>query len=53
MTRTWQVQTAKAHFSAFLEASRTQGPRLVTECGVPAAVFVPFQQWRKTKLLTK
>ena len=53
MTRTWQMQTAKARFSEFLEASLAEGPRLVTKRGVPAAVLVPFEQWRKMELLAK
>ena len=34
MSRTWQVQTAKARFSEFLEASLRDGPQVVTKRGV-------------------
>ena len=38
--RTWQVQDAKARFSEFLEASRKDGPQIVTRRGIEAAVLV-------------
>jgi len=43
----WPVQGAKARFSAFLEASLKEGPQVVTERGVEAAVLVPVDQWRR------
>lgn len=45
--RTWQVQDAKARFSAFLEASLKEGPQVVTKRGVEAAVLVPVEAWRR------
>ncbi len=45
--RTWQVQEAKARFSAFLEASVKEGPQVVTRRGVEAAVLVPVEEWRR------
>jgi len=45
--RTWQVQEAKARFSALLEASLKEGPQLVTRRGVEAAVLVPVKMWRR------
>ncbi len=45
--RTWQVQDAKARFSAFLEASLKDGPQLVTKRGIEAAVLIPVDQWRR------
>ena len=47
MTGTWQVQEAKARFSAFLSASLTQGPQVVTRRGVETAVLVPIAEWRR------
>ena len=45
--RTWPVQDAKARFSEFLEASRKEGPQIVTRRGVEAAVLVPIEEWRR------
>jgi antitoxin Phd len=45
--RTWQVQDAKARFSALLEASLKEGPQVVTKRGVEAAVLVPIDEWRR------
>jgi prevent-host-death family protein len=45
--RTWQVQEAKARFSALLEASLKEGPQVVTRRGVEAAVLVPVKMWRR------
>ena len=47
MAKIWQVQEAKARFSAFLDASLKEGPQMVTRRGVETAVLVPIQQWRK------
>lgn len=44
--KTWPVQDAKARFSAFLKASLTEGPQIVTMRGVEAAVLMPVQEWR-------
>ncbi len=44
MTRTWQVQDAKARFSELLETSLAEGPQVVTKRGVEAAVLVPIEQ---------
>ena len=40
MSRTWQVQDAKARFSELLETSLAEGPQIVTKRGVEAAVLV-------------
>ena len=53
MSKTWQVQYAKARFSEFLEASIREGPQIVTRRGVEAAVLVPIKQWRRLEKLTK
>ena len=47
MSRTWQVQDAKARFSKLLETSLTEGPQIVTKRGVEAAVLVPIDEWRR------
>ena len=53
MSRTWQVQEAKARFSAFLEASATEGPQIVTRRGVEAAVLLPIEQWRRLRKIAQ
>ena len=45
--RGWPVQDAKARFSELLEASLNEGPQIVTQQGVEAAVLVPIEQWRR------
>lgn len=47
MSKTWQVQEAKARFGELLEASLKEGPQIVTERGVETAVLIPIAQWRK------
>ncbi len=49
MSKTWQVQEAKARFSEFLEASVSQGPQIVTKRGVETAVLLPIEQWRRLR----
>ena len=44
--RRWQLQDAKAKFSAFLNASLTEGPQVVTKRGLEAAVLVRIDHWR-------
>jgi len=46
---TWQVQDAKARFSAFLNATLEEGPQIVTRRGVEQAVLVPVEEWRRLK----
>ena len=53
MSKTWQVQEAKARFSALLETSLAEGPQIVTKRGVAAAVLVPIDQWRRLEQMTK
>lgn len=53
MSRVWQVQTAKARFSEFLEASLTEGPQIVTKRGVETAVLIPIDQWRRLENVTR
>ncbi|MDE2733770.1 MAG: type II toxin-antitoxin system Phd/YefM family antitoxin [Gemmatimonadota bacterium] len=47
MSKTWQVQEAKARFGELLEASLKEGPQIVTKHGAEAAVLVPIAQWRR------
>jgi len=51
MTRTWQIQDAKARFSEFVDASLTHGPQIVTRRGQETAVLVPIAQWRRLEKL--
>ena len=53
MSKTWQVQEAKARFGELLEASLKEGPQKVTQRGVEAAVLVPIAQWRKLEKRTE
>jgi prevent-host-death family protein len=43
----WSVQDAKARFSELLEASRKEGPQIVTKRGIETAVVVPIEEWRR------
>ena len=47
LSNTWQVQDAKARFSAMLEKTLSEGPQIVTKRGVETAVLVPIEQWRR------
>ena len=47
MSRTWQVQEAKARFSELIEATLRDGPQVVTRRGVETAVVIPIEQWRQ------
>ena len=49
MSKTWQVQDAKARFSELLETSLSEGPQIVTKRGVEAAVLVSIDEWRRLK----
>ena len=53
MSNSWQVQEAKARFSAMLEKTLTEGPQVVTKRGVEAAVLVPIEQWRRLERLSR
>ena len=53
MSKTWQVQEAKARFSELLETSLAEGPQIVTKRGVETAVLVPIDQWRRLEQMTK
>ena len=53
MSKTWQVQDAKARFSEFLEASLAEGPQIVTKRGVEAAVLVSINQWRRIEQMSR
>ena len=43
----WQLQSAKARFSEFLDAALKKGPQIVTRRGVEAAVLVPIGEWQR------
>ena len=44
-TNKWQLQEAKARFSALVEDTLENGPQIVTKRGVETVVVVPYQQW--------
>ncbi|MGH9795276.1 MAG: type II toxin-antitoxin system Phd/YefM family antitoxin [Candidatus Acidiferrales bacterium] len=43
----WKLQDAKARFSEFLEKALKKGPQVVTRRGVPMAVLLPIQEWKR------
>jgi prevent-host-death family protein len=49
----WQLQEAKARFSAFLDACLKGGPRIVTRRGTAAAVLVPIAEWERLNQLQR
>ena len=53
MSKTWQVQNAKARFSELLAASLTEGPQIVTKRGGEAAVLVSIDQWRRLERISR
>ena len=53
LSNTWQVQDAKARFSAMLEKTLSEGPQIVTRRGVETAVLVPIEQWRRLERMTR
>ncbi len=44
---TWQVQDAKARFSAMLDDCLKDGPQVISRRGVDQAVLVPIGEWRR------
>ncbi|MYD35620.1 MAG: type II toxin-antitoxin system prevent-host-death family antitoxin [Dehalococcoidia bacterium] len=44
-TNKWQLQEAKARFSALVEDTIENGPQIVTKRGIEAVVVVPYDQW--------
>lgn len=40
MARSWQLQKAKARFSALIDTSAAEGPQIVTRHGRPAAIVL-------------
>lgn len=51
--RKWQVQEAKARFSAFLDVSLAEGPQIVTKRGKEAAVLLEIEEWRRLQASAK
>lgn len=45
-TNRWQLQEAKARFSALVDNTLENGPQIVTKRGVEAVVVVPYEEWR-------
>jgi antitoxin Phd len=45
--KTWQVQTAKAHFSEVIRRARSEGPQIVTKQGKEDVVILPVEEYRK------
>ncbi len=49
----WQLQEAKARFTAFLNAALRKGPQIVTRRGVETAVLVPIEDWRRLQQVSR
>jgi antitoxin Phd len=45
--KTWQAEDATSSFSELLDACLRNGPQVVTQRGVEAAVLVPIEEWRR------
>jgi len=52
-SKQWQLQEAKARFSAFLNACLKDGPQIVTRRGAVAAVLVPIGEWERLNQLQR
>ena len=53
MSNIWPVQEARARFRELLEASRAEGPQIVTKHGKETAVLVTIEQWRRLESVAK
>jgi antitoxin Phd len=45
----WQLQTAKQHFSELVERARRDGPQIVTKHGKEAVVVVSAEDYRRLR----
>ena len=45
----WQLQTAKQHFSELVERARRDGPQVVTKHGKEAVVVVSAEEYRRLR----
>ncbi|HSC45360.1 MAG TPA: type II toxin-antitoxin system Phd/YefM family antitoxin [Candidatus Acidoferrum sp.] len=43
----WQLQEAKARFSELVNAVLKRGPQVISRRGIPTAVLVPIEEWRR------
>jgi antitoxin Phd len=50
MSRTWQMQDAKAKFSEVVKRARTEGPQMVTHRGVGTAVVLSMEDYRRLEV---
>ena len=53
MSRKWSVKDAELRFNELLDTALSEGPQIVTRCGVETAVLVSIEQWRRMERLTK
>lgn len=44
---TWQLQTAKQHFSELVQRARNEGPQVVTKHGKDAVVVVSAEDYQR------
>jgi antitoxin Phd len=47
MSRTWQMQEAKAKFGELVKRAATEGPQIVTHRGIETAVVVSMEEFRR------
>ena len=45
----WQLQTAKQHFSELVERARRDGPQVVTKHGKEAVVVISAEDYRRLR----
>jgi prevent-host-death family protein len=45
----WQLQEAKARFSAVVNAAAKKGPQIITKRGIETAVVVDFDEWKRSQ----
>ena len=53
MNKVWQVQEAKASFSAVVEKALSHGPQVITRRGKETAVLISYEEYRKLNARTK
>jgi prevent-host-death family protein len=49
MSKTWQLQEAKAKFSSLVKAAQEDGPQFVTKHGEPTVVVVSVETFNQLK----
>jgi antitoxin Phd len=45
--KTWPIENAETRFGELLETCLREGPQLVTQRGVEAAILLPIAEWHR------